>query len=63
MKISGICGVKLELDFMNFLLLTSPVLEKLIIKPASVNGGWELAKELLRFRRASARAEIIYLDP
>uniref|UniRef100_A0A2N9FQE1 FBD domain-containing protein n=1 Tax=Fagus sylvatica TaxID=28930 RepID=A0A2N9FQE1_FAGSY len=62
-KILGISGIKPELNFINLLLSTSPVLEKMTVKPASNNGGWELLKELLRFRRASVQAEIIYLDP
>lgn len=62
-KVTGIYGTKSELELINFMLLTSPVLEKMIVKPASVNGGWDFVKELLRCRRASVRAEIIYLDP
>ncbi|TKY57754.1 F-box/FBD/LRR-repeat protein [Spatholobus suberectus] len=61
-KIDCISGIKPELDFINFLLLYSPVLERMTVKPVS-NAGLELMKELLRFRRASGRAEIIYLDP
>lgn len=61
-KIAGISGIRSELDFINFLLSNAPVLEKMTVKPASVDGGWELLKELLRYRRASTRAEIIYLD-
>ncbi|KAK1395686.1 F-box/FBD/LRR-repeat protein [Heracleum sosnowskyi] len=62
-KIVGISYAKQELNFVNFLLTNSPVLEKMTIKPVSANGGCELLKELLRFRRASVLAEIIYLDP
>lgn len=62
-KIAGISGVRSELEFINFVLSNSPVLETLTVKPASPEGGWDLIKELLRFRRASVRAEIIYLDP
>lgn len=66
-KIAGISGLKQELNFIKFLLENSPVLEKLTVKPTSVEGGWELLKELmkelLRFRRASVQAQIIYLDP
>lgn len=62
-KIACISGSRPELDFINFLLAKSPVLETMTVKPVSVDGGWELLKELLRFRRASVRAEIIYLDP
>lgn len=60
-RIEGISGIKPELDFINFLLLYSPVLERMTVKPVS-NAGPELVKELLRFRRASGRAEVIYLD-
>lgn len=62
-KILGISGIKPELNFINLLLSTSPGLEKMTVKPASNNGGWELLKDLLRFRRASVQAEIIYMDP
>ncbi|XWS14625.1 hypothetical protein CRYUN_Cryun35bG0025400 [Craigia yunnanensis] len=61
-KVSGISGVKLEMHFIKFLLSNSPVLERLTVKPASQDGEWEL-KELLRFRRASIYAEVIYSDP
>ncbi|KAK9947138.1 hypothetical protein M0R45_012572 [Rubus argutus] len=62
-KITGISSIKSEVDFIRFLLSNSPMLEKMSVKPASVNYGWELVKKLLRFKRASANAEIIYLDP
>ncbi|XP_057503193.1 F-box/FBD/LRR-repeat protein At1g13570-like isoform X1 [Actinidia eriantha] len=62
-KVAGIFGVRCEMDFINFLLANSPVLERMTVKPASNDRGWELLKELVRFRRASVRAEIIYLDP
>ncbi|KAL5777918.1 hypothetical protein ACOSP7_010844 [Xanthoceras sorbifolium] len=62
-KIAGISGVRSEMDFINFLLSNATVLERMTVKPASVDGGWELMKELLRFRRASTLAEIIYSDP
>ncbi|KAK7291158.1 hypothetical protein RIF29_06082 [Crotalaria pallida] len=60
-RIDGISGIKPELDFISFLLLYSPMLEGMTVKPALIEGS-ELMKELLRFRRASGRAEIIYLD-
>lgn len=62
-KISGILGIKPELEFISFILLASPALEKMIIRPASVNEGMEMMKKLLRFRRASVRAEVVYVDP
>ncbi|KAL2504140.1 F-box/fbd/LRR-repeat protein [Abeliophyllum distichum] len=61
-KIVGIFGIRKELSFVKFLLANSPVLGRMTIKPAPVVGGMEMAKELLRFRRASAQAEIVYLD-
>lgn len=62
-KVTGISGTRLELGFISFLLLASPALERMIMKPASADGQLLMMKELLRFRRASVRAEIIYLDP
>ncbi|PNY17087.1 F-box/FBD/LRR-repeat protein, partial [Trifolium pratense] len=59
LAIEDISGTKSELDFIRFLLLYSPVLEKLIVKPI-VNVKPELMIELIRFRRASAQAEVIY---
>ncbi|CAA0831602.1 F-box/FBD/LRR-repeat protein [Striga hermonthica] len=62
-KIIGIFGTRQELDFISFMLANAPVLEKMTVKPGSIDSGWELVKELLRFRRASTFAEIVYLDP
>ncbi|XP_031118905.1 F-box/FBD/LRR-repeat protein At1g13570-like [Ipomoea triloba] len=62
-KISAISGFRQELNFIKFLLGSSPVLESMTIKPASIDGAWDMLKELLRYRRASVQAEIIYLDP
>ncbi|CAI9777810.1 unnamed protein product [Fraxinus pennsylvanica] len=61
-KIVGISGIKQELSFINFLLANSPVLERMSVQPASTDGGMVMAKEMLRCRRASSQAEIIYLD-
>lgn len=66
-KIAGVTCLKQELNFIKFVLANSPVLEKMTVKPAALDGSWEMLKELLRelltFRRASVRAQIIYLDP
>ncbi|KAL8523942.1 hypothetical protein ACS0TY_013775 [Phlomoides rotata] len=62
-KIAGVSGIKQELNFINFLLANASVLERMTVKPASTDSGWDLVKELLRFRRASMFAEIVYLDP
>lgn len=61
--ITGIFGVKAELDLIRYLLLNSLVLEICTVKPASVDGSWDLVKKLLRFGRVSVHSEIIFLDP
>ncbi|XP_077215644.1 F-box/FBD/LRR-repeat protein At1g13570-like [Tasmannia lanceolata] len=63
LEVKSISGVKPELEFIKVLLVNSPVLEKLIIRCSSttnVKSKVMIMKELMRFRRASARAEIIY---
>ncbi|KAK4796830.1 hypothetical protein SAY86_029156 [Trapa natans] len=62
-KIFDISGIKPELEFISFILLASPALEKMVIKPALVNEGMKMMKDLLLLRRASVRAEVIYVDP
>ncbi|PRQ22299.1 putative FBD domain, leucine-rich repeat domain, L domain-containing protein [Rosa chinensis] len=68
-KITEISGVKAELDFIRFLLLSSPVLERMTVttrrfpEPSYVDGFPKLVKELLQFKRESKHAEIILLDP
>ncbi|AES96739.1 putative F-box domain, FBD domain, leucine-rich repeat domain, L domain-containing protein [Medicago truncatula] len=57
--IKDISGTKSELDFIRFLLQYSPVLQKMTVKPAE-NVKPELMTELIRFRRASGQAEVIY---
>ena len=59
--IDGISGIRSELDFIRFLLRYSPVLEKMIVKHV-VDVQPELITELLRFKRASGEAEVIYLE-
>ncbi|CAJ2675109.1 F-box/FBD/LRR-repeat protein At1g13570-like isoform X2 [Trifolium pratense] len=58
-NIEGISGIKFELDFIRFLLMYSSVLEKMIVKPG-LNVRPELMTELIRFKRASGQAEVIY---
>ncbi|KAM5572638.1 hypothetical protein ABKV19_012601 [Rosa sericea] len=62
-KVSHISGVNAELALIRFLLLNSPVLEKMIVRPVHRSGDRPLVKKLLQFRRTSAQAEIKYLDP
>ena len=61
--LTGIHGFKPEVDFIRFLLSSSPVLERMSIQPTSVDCSLELLKKLVQFRRASVDAEISYLDP
>jgi len=56
---NGIYGTKSELNFIRFLLLYSPLLEKMIVKPC-VNFIPELMIALIRFQRASGKAEVIW---
>ncbi|RHN77040.1 hypothetical protein MtrunA17_Chr1g0150431 [Medicago truncatula] len=58
--IDDISGIKSELDFIRFLLLYSPMLEKMIVKHV-VDVQPKLMTELIRFKRASGEAEVIYL--
>ncbi|CAA0841773.1 F-box/FBD/LRR-repeat protein [Striga hermonthica] len=62
-KIVGLSGIRQVLDFVSFLLANAPVLEKMTVKPESMDCERELLKELLRFRRASTFAEIVFLEP
>jgi hypothetical protein len=57
--IDDICGKISELDFIRFLLLYSPVLEHMTVKPVS-HLGMEVVLKLLQFKRASEQAEVIY---
>ncbi|KAI6688919.1 hypothetical protein NL676_025747 [Syzygium grande] len=60
-SMGGILGNEPELEFMKFLLTSSPNLQKMTIRPNSTSGEGKLLRELLRFRRASAQAEVIFL--
>ncbi|CAM8938305.1 unnamed protein product [Rhodiola kirilowii] len=62
-KVSGISSAAQELDFISFLLSVTPGLEKMTVKPASLDRESKLVKELLRFPRASVQAEVVLLDP
>jgi hypothetical protein len=59
-KIEDISGTKSELDFIKFILLYSPVLQKVIFVTPVINVTPELMTELIRFRRVSGQAEVIY---
>uniref|UniRef100_A0A5B6ZHD4 F-box domain-containing protein n=1 Tax=Davidia involucrata TaxID=16924 RepID=A0A5B6ZHD4_DAVIN len=61
-----ISGMKTELEFIKLILAKSPMLESMIIEPHSkevAKKGLRILKGVIRFRRASPNAEIIYEDP
>jgi hypothetical protein len=58
-----ISGTKSELDFIKYLLLYSPVLEKMTVKPSANVKPELMMKALLRFKRASVEAEVIWENP
>ncbi|POO03185.1 F-box domain containing protein [Trema orientale] len=65
-KIFSIGDSQPELDFIKFMLSKSPVLERMIVRPAKALGLRDelgFTKKCIRFMRASVRAEIIWLDP
>ncbi|KAF8407744.1 hypothetical protein HHK36_006879 [Tetracentron sinense] len=61
-RVCNISGAQPELQFMKFLLVNSPLLEILTITPKLdiIIDETKMMKELLRFRRTSAIAEIVY---
>ncbi|GAU36610.1 hypothetical protein TSUD_387620 [Trifolium subterraneum] len=60
-KMDNISGTILELEFIKFLLLYSPVLEKMFVRPAE-HVTPELKKSLIGFERASRDAEVVWDD-
>lgn len=63
-KMTDMSGVPHEMGFIKFLLRNSPVLEIMSITPSVyvTEGRLNLLIELLRFKRASAEAEIIFVQ-
>ncbi|KAA8529248.1 hypothetical protein F0562_033953 [Nyssa sinensis] len=60
-----ISGMKNELGFIKLLLAKSPMLESMLIEPNSkvdADKGFRILKEVIRFPRASPKAEITYKD-
>jgi hypothetical protein len=55
-------GVPHEMEFIKFLLENSPVLEIMSITPCQflMEGRLNMLIELVKFRRASAQAEILF---
>ncbi|XP_018715892.2 F-box/FBD/LRR-repeat protein At1g13570 [Eucalyptus grandis] len=58
-----IFGTEPELEFMKFLLTSLLNLQKMIIRPNDRTIEVKLLRELVRFRRVSAQAEVIILNP
>uniref|UniRef100_A0A5B7BWP8 F-box domain-containing protein n=1 Tax=Davidia involucrata TaxID=16924 RepID=A0A5B7BWP8_DAVIN len=59
-------GSKPELEFMEYFLACSPILDLMLIerhKDIDANAELRMSRELMRFSRASPKAQIIYLDP
>ncbi|KAJ9559128.1 hypothetical protein OSB04_013742 [Centaurea solstitialis] len=59
-------GSRLELLFIKLLLAHSPSLIKMTIQPIGTTYASKMlniAKDVMRFPRASPKAELIYLDP
>ena len=61
-KMADMSGVPHEMEFLKFLLVNSPVLETMSITPCVyvMDGRLNMLVQLVRFRRASAEAEIIF---
>lgn len=63
-KMTEMSNVPHEMEFIKFLLCRSPVLERMSIAPCVyvMDGRLNMLIELVRFRRASARAEILFIQ-
>ncbi|KAL0366307.1 UNVERIFIED_CONTAM: hypothetical protein Sradi_3520800 [Sesamum radiatum] len=65
-KIYCLSGVEPEMEFVKLRLLTTTALRKLEIHSvysAEAEEGSKMLKELVSFRRASSKAQIIFRDP
>ncbi|GMN35409.1 hypothetical protein TIFTF001_005291 [Ficus carica] len=58
-RLTRVTSTKPELDFIEFILLNSPVRERMIVGATCKDVQMELLKKLLPLRRASGRAQII----
>ncbi|KAJ8760381.1 hypothetical protein K2173_015048 [Erythroxylum novogranatense] len=63
-KMTDMSGVSHEMEFIKFLLASSPALKMMIITPCVyvTDGRLKMLIELLRFRRASAQAELVFIQ-
>ncbi|KAL3734770.1 hypothetical protein ACJRO7_024014 [Eucalyptus globulus] len=60
-SMDGFSGSEPELEFVKFLLTSSPNLQEMTIQPESTSGEGKLLRELLRSRRASTQAEVFFI--
>ncbi|XP_004295166.1 PREDICTED: F-box/FBD/LRR-repeat protein At1g13570-like [Fragaria vesca subsp. vesca] len=60
--INDIRGSKPELDFIRYLLLNSPVLERMTVQPVPGVESSKIGKKLLRSSRASVHSKLIFQD-
>lgn len=62
-KLTDMCGVPHEMEFIKYLLGSSPVLETMSIIPCMyvMESQIKMLIELVKFQRASARAEIVFI--
>ncbi|KAL5553565.1 hypothetical protein UlMin_040966 [Ulmus minor] len=62
-KMKDMCGFSHEMELIKFLLSRSSVLETMYVIPSVnvINGRMNILIELVRFRRASAQAEILFI--
>lgn len=63
-KMTDMCGVSQEMELIKFLLANSPALEKMRIVPCIYTTELKVAMlvELVRYRRASPTAEIMFIQ-
>lgn len=64
MKMTDVSGIRNELEFIRFLLGTSPVLETVIVSSSLIDkeAKMDMVIELLRYPRVSPRAQFLFLQ-
>lgn len=64
MRMTDVSGIRNELEFIRFLMGTSPVLETVIVTSSlsDKDARMEMVVELLRFPRVSPRAQLLFLQ-
>lgn len=64
MKMTDVSGIRNELEFIRFLLGTSPVLETVVVSSSLIDkeAKMDMVIELLRYPRVSPRAQFLFLQ-